>query len=307
MGFSLKRALAGAIVGGAQAVGQIADARLREVEQDRVREENFARQQQLMQMQEEVAMRREQRVAEMKEVAEENKAKRIGGFMKDGVAKLRKEGLDPGSAAGQRRLAELALENNQPALGDKFFDNAIRIDQIEGQTELRKAEIAARAEVARLSRDGRGSRVSDEDKDYEKGFTYAGQAGARIMVPDREGKLVKFDNGPGYLQGLFTEAIDNGMTAKEARRLVNDTQVAISRGVKAAPGNPDGVALDAINHVRARMWAPVKEAPSSAAPSVPTPAPAPKPYTQSVFGSQSNRSGQNTGLLGKIPNEGNFR
>lgn len=272
MGFSLKRALAGAIVGGAHAVGEIADADLKEATRQRERDEAFERQKQLMEMQDENRMRRDQQVYELKEKRETEKAKRFGTFLSQVTSDLSKEGVKVGSAEGQARIGEALLKNGYPTEGDKFSDNAIRLGQIKSTEDLRREEIRARVETARLARAARESSRNDGGKEDERGFTFAGMAGQRIVVPQRDGKPVKFDNGPGYLQQLYSEARENGMDPKDARRLVNDTQIAISSGIKLNPDDPDDVATKALSVAR-KIWEPKKSdapsQPSANAPAVP--------------------------------------
>lgn len=272
MGFSLKRALAGAIVGGAHAAGEIADATLKEATRQRERDETFERQKQLMEMQDENRMRRDQQVYELKEKRETEKAKRFGTFLSQVTSDLSKEGVKIGTAEGQARIGEALLKNGYPAEGDKFSDNAIRLGQIKSTEDLRREEIRARVETARLARAARESSRNDGSKEDERGFTFAGMAGQRIVVPQRDGKPVKFDNGPGYLQQLYSEARENGLDPKDARRLVNDTQIAISSGIKLNPDDPDDVATKALSVARKIWQTPSASEKPTAAPAT-TPAP----------------------------------
>lgn len=304
MGFSLRRALAGAVAGGAHAAVELADHAIKSAEHDRQLQMQFERQKELMAMQEETANRREQHVYDMKEKLDTGKKEKVGKFMTEGLAALKTEKIDSGSVQGQRRLAEMAAANGHQDYADKFFDNAIRLEQIESTTELRKEEMRTRAETARLGRESRAGNSSKDDRDEERGFTFAGQAGARIKLPTRDGKSAVFENGPGYMQSLYQEAIDNNMTPKDARRLINDTQLEITKGLKINSANPDAVADGAINIAR-RAWQPAtaKPAPASAEPVVAPAPPVEKPrnYTPSAFGSQSQVSGKGSGLVSRIP------
>lgn len=278
MGFSLKRALAGAIVGGAHAAGEIADANLKEATRQRERDEAFERQKQLMEMQDENRYRRDQQVYELKEKRDTEKAKRFGTFLSQVTDDLSKEGIKIGSAEGQARIGEAMLKNGYPAEGDKFSDNATRLSMIKSNEDLRREEIRARMETARMARASRESTRNDAGKEDERGFVFAGMAGQRIVVPQRDGKPVRFDNGPGYLQQLYGEARENGMDPKDARRLVNDTQIAISSGIKQNPNDPDDVATKALMVAR-RIWdkKPEQAAPTPAQSSAQVPPPAAKP------------------------------
>lgn len=235
MGFSLKRALAGAIAGGAGAVGGIADARIKEAQQERERQQAFERQRELLELQDEIAAQREQRVEASKQRLEDAKIERMGGFMKDSLASLRESGIDPGSALGQRKLAELALENKQPALADRFFDNANRMDEMKDRSELRKMELGNRMQIASLRR---GSSTAGGN-DYTKGLAYAGKIGARLAVTGRDGKPVKVPEGASYMESLFRDAVADGMTPEQALGAVNEMHTEIAKGLQKTRGvNP---------------------------------------------------------------------
>lgn len=236
MGFSLKRALAGAIAGAAGAVGGIADARIKEAQQERERQQAFERQRELLELQDEIAAQREQRVEASKQRLEDAKIERMGGFMKDSLASLRESGIDPGSALGQRKLAEMALENKQPALADRFFDNANRMDEMKDRSELRKMELGNRMQIASLRR---GSSTAGGN-DYEKGVKYAESVGGRIAVQGRDGKPAKLAAGPSVMGKLYRDARENGMSDADARALVNDAHIKIDRALRSGE-NPDTV------------------------------------------------------------------
>lgn len=302
MGFSLKRALAGAVVGGAHAAGEIADATLKEAARQRELEEQYRRQREIIEMQDENYARRQQRVADIKEAKDIAKQTRVKEFMSTTLSALRGAGIDSGSAEGQRKLAEAAAEAGHQDYADKFYDNATRMMQISSNEDLKREEIKARVETARLARAARESSRNDSNKEDERGFTFAGMAGGRIMIPSRDGKPVKFDNGPGYMQQLYGEARENGLDPKEARRLVNDTQVAISKGLKVNADDPDDIAARALTVAR-RVWEPAQEkapAPTESKGLLQKPAAA-RNYTPSIFGSQSQSSGANSDLVSKIP------
>lgn len=235
MGFSLKRALAGAIAGAAGAVGSIADARIKEAQQERERQQAFERQRELLELQDEIAAQREQRVEASKQRLEDAKIERMGGFMKDSLASLRESGIDPGSALGQRKLAEMALENKQPALADRFFDNANRMDEMKDRSELRKMELGNRMQIASLRR---GSSAAGGN-DYAKGLAYAGKIGARLAVTGRDGKPIKVPEGASYMESLFRDAVADGMTPEQALGAVNEMHTEIAKGLQKARGvNP---------------------------------------------------------------------
>lgn len=302
MGFSLRRALAGAVAGGAGAAVQLADNAIKAAEHDRQQADAFARQKELMQMQEESIIRREGAVLDLKEKREAKRKESIGTFMKEGLAALKEAKIDSGSIEGQRKLAEMAAANGHQDYADKFYDNAIKLGQIESTAESNRESRQVRLETARLAREGRGGSDHD-DREDERGLAYAGRVGSRIKVPSRDGKDVAFASGGSYMESLYQEARDGGLSVREARNLVADTQVEINKGLAKNPGNPDAVAESALSIAR-KAWAPVKAPVKQESQSIVPPAtPAPeKKYVPSATGfGQSSASGTNTPLVAKIP------
>lgn len=155
MGFSLSRALAGAVMGAAHEVGEIADAHLKEAARTRELDDQYRRQLELAKQHDEMVAQRQARVEEMKTARENDRRKEVKSFMAQGLSVLKSEGLDSGSVAGQRRLSELAGSNGYLDYQDKFADNAIKLSQIESNADLKRAEMATRAETARLAREAR--------------------------------------------------------------------------------------------------------------------------------------------------------
>ena len=73
MGFSLKRALLGAVVGGAHAAGEVYDAQLKEAEKNRQRELDLAKTKELQEHADELLANREARKQEMLDKRESDK------------------------------------------------------------------------------------------------------------------------------------------------------------------------------------------------------------------------------------------
>jgi len=237
MGFSLSRALAGAIAGGAGAVSQIADQRIREVARERDDARQLERQRMLMREQDEIMAAREQRVMEAKTKFENDKREKVGAFMKDSIATLKAEGIDPGSVAGQQRLATAAAENGHQDYADKFYDNAIRLGQIKSSEELRKEEMQTRAETSRIAREMANDRKATErdDKEELRRQNELYRLGEVPGLTDRDGKQGKpFDAKP-YLVGVYRDAIENGLTPPEAFDAALATRKAIDLGLTKNP------------------------------------------------------------------------
>ena len=138
MGFSLKAALAGAIQGGAHAVGEIADFQIKEQSRLREREEMRVQRIEEMRYQDELLANRERRVDELKTAREESQRKSKAVALQGGLASLREAGVDAGSIKGQQMLATKLADAGYTELADKYFDNAIRLGQIESAEGLRK-------------------------------------------------------------------------------------------------------------------------------------------------------------------------
>lgn len=213
MGFSLARALAGAIAGGAGATAQIADQQIKEAAVTRQREADFERQRQLMREQDEIMAAREQRVAETKAAAEKARRKEVSDFMLAQTDILAKQKINPGSIAGQQALATAAARAGYQDYADKFYDNAIRISQIESNEGIKAAERGARMQVAQIAhaaaRERREERANEKLSDIEKRTWKEIDdvvGGFKLETYDREGRKGAEDT-TGYT---------------EAKRLVED-------------------------------------------------------------------------------------
>lgn len=295
MGFSLGRALAGAIAGGAGAAANIADGYIKEAAVSRQREADFERQRQLMREQDEIMVMREQRVAETKLRTEKTKRDEIAGFMRTQLSALKEQGVDPGSVAGQRSIASAAAEAGYQDYADKFYDNAIKLGQIESAAESNREARALRSQTMQLaSADAaaRRSEVADrknaerEDKEELKRQNEIYRLGQVSGQPDREGKAQKFDATPRLI-GVYREAMGSGMSPADAF----GAALSVRRGIdlQLNKGVDFETAADKSVGVVAAQWRqpaqPEKKAESAPMPQVPAPTlvPKEKPYTPSVF------------------------
>lgn len=302
MGFSLKRALAGAVMGAANAQVEIADANLKEAAEQRKLEEQFARQKELIAIQDENAMRREQSMISLKEEILNKRSEKDKLFLNEGLDALKKDGVNPGSIEGQRRLAEMAARNGNQNYADKFFDNAIRMGEIESKAELRKAEIATRLETARMAREARSS--GSDDKEEARLLTLADLAGKRVRVTDREGKTGSLAEASNQLQALALEAKDRGMATADIKRLLLDTSSLINLGIRENPNDPNKALFGAIEQQRRfNKWAPEPSQDKKSSAPPPPPAP-PVPVKKDVvpgvfsgFGGTGNRPPLDVGKL----------
>lgn len=160
MGFSLRRALAGAVAGGAHAAVELADHAIKSAEHDRRRALEFEQQNRLMETQAQNAEARARRAYEFKEKRETDKIERYGKFLSATTADLKKEGIKPESADGQARIAAALSTNGFPAEGDKYQDNYFKLLELKTKDEQRKAEQTIRLEMARDRRAGTAEKAS---------------------------------------------------------------------------------------------------------------------------------------------------
>lgn len=146
MGFSLKRALAGAVVGGAHAAGEVFDAQLKEAALERERQQQFERQKELQTHQADLLMDRENRRDEIKASRAEKEQEKIGKNMSEIRAAVREKGLDPDKIEGLRYAAGLADEKGYTSIADKY---RVRLETERSHTaneENKRIQLAAIAE-----------------------------------------------------------------------------------------------------------------------------------------------------------------
>lgn len=163
MGFSLKRALLGAVVGGAHAAGEVFDAQLKEAATNRARELDLAKQKEFAGYQDELLSQREARKQEMLDKREADKRAIYTNIVKEQTAALKEKGIGIGSAEGQQAIAEAFISAGYPEFGDKFSDNAQKAREADDRKELKKIEMAnlmATRSAARMaSAEARAGRI----------------------------------------------------------------------------------------------------------------------------------------------------
>lgn len=177
MGFSLKRALAGAVVGGAHAAGEVFDAQLKEAALERERQQQFERQKELQTHQADLLMDRENRRDELKAARADKEQEKIGKNMSEIRAAVRAKGLDPDKIEGLRYAAGLADEKGYTSIADKYRQRLETERSHAANEENKKLQIAAIAE-SRAARK-RGEADADHEKDLRRLTTYA----SRFDVP----------------------------------------------------------------------------------------------------------------------------
>lgn len=163
MGFSLKRALLGAVVGGAHAAGEVYDAQLKEAEKNRQRELDLAKTKELQEHADELLANREARKQEMLDKRESDKRGIYKNIVAEQTAALKEKGIGIGTAEGQQSIAEAFISAGYPEFGDKFSDNAQKAREADDRKELKKIEMANLMETRRATRamqaDARAGRI----------------------------------------------------------------------------------------------------------------------------------------------------
>ena len=296
MGFSLRRALAGAVAGGAGAMVDLADNALKSAARDRELQMQFDRQKELMAIQEENAANRAQRTYELKDKRDTDKAARFGTFLSQTTADLKKEGVKPESAEGQARLASALTSGGYPAEGDKFFDNSIKLKQISSNEELRRAEQGIRLEMARDRRSGTVDKSSAKAAEKQLADTIDGFA---FKVKDRDGKFVDDDRALDEVRRL----VDKGRRSGRSVEDINSSLLNFKPVFNAERSKSPSAAGDDIFRSAWASIQPPKEQPAQAAAPAPVIAqpPAQKKVTPGIFsgfGGNGNRPPLDPGSLG---------
>lgn len=152
MGFSLKRALLGAVVGGAHAAGEVYDAQLKEAEKNRQRELDLAKTKELQVHADELQANREARKQEMLDKREADKREIYKNIVTEQTKSLKERGIGIGTAEGQQSIAEAFISAGYPEFGDKFSDNAQKAREADDRKELKKIEMANLMETRRATR-----------------------------------------------------------------------------------------------------------------------------------------------------------
>lgn len=142
MGFSLKRALLGAVVGGAHAAGEVYDAQLKEAEKNRQRELDLAKTKELQEHADELLANREARKQEMLDAKQEKLRTTFKDIVNTETAALKEKGIGIGTAEGQQAIADAFISAGYPTEANLFADNAQKWRDATDRKELKKIEMA---------------------------------------------------------------------------------------------------------------------------------------------------------------------
>lgn len=266
MGFSLKRALAGAVVGGAHAAGEVFDAQLKEAAITRQREAEFERQKQLQIHQDEILADRENRRDELKAKRSKEDRKELADNMSEIRSAVREKGLDPDKIDGMRYAAGLADEKGYTSIADKY---RVRLETERSHTaneENKRIQMAAIAE-SRASR--KRDEMDSEDRNAMNGIErLASKLVIKKYDPDTQ-KEIKEQEDTSAANAAISWAYDqrdNKRSFKEIRselsnivnkvsavradpklaKLPGQAQFDIVMGFKKNPNTPDQVESKAV-------------------------------------------------------------
>lgn len=186
MGFSLSRALQGAVMGAAHEAGEIFDGMIAEERKQRELDLAQERAFEVERFKDQLLLDRERSRDRDKEAIATRAEEKISNQMKTYYAAAREAGLDPNKLDGMRFIAAKALEDGKAGIYDKITDNIDKREKNLSDAELRKLQIAQLGE-ARASRK-RGEADADHEKQLQRLTTYAN----RFDVPgfDEDGKKV---------------------------------------------------------------------------------------------------------------------
>ena len=299
MGFSLSRALAGAVVGGAHAAGQVFDAQLAEAAKDRARQEDEARAMRQAQFADELLAQREESKRAYGEAKEKDKRALYSGLVKDGVAALKEEGVNVGGAEGQRRLGQMFVEAGYPEFANTFFDNGQRAQQADDNKELKKIQLANAAATHALAREtkiaGHEGRMADNAKIELKRYdSYLDDFDTKNY--DENGKVVGTDPTLKHWMANLTGGLaskDPFAANEQVRKLgmvINDIR---GENPGASPAKIKALANE-------RLLGPAQPAPVTTAPAAQT---KPVQRTPGVFEPTpaSTNGSTSSGLMSKTP------
>lgn len=297
MGFSLRRALAGAVMGAAHAGVELADASLKQAAVDRANAEQFERQKELERLRDEALFNRQQRVDDMKEAKVKSGRKEISDIVATKVAELRDEGVDPHSAKGLLQIGSYLGEKGFDDHGQKYIERGImlqrndeahedRVDARKARSEdlkLRLAEVGARRGEAN---DAKAERA--KERDIARYLPAVRSVGAEMGYRGPDNKKVDFESGEQFAQTAYLEAIDAGLSPKKALEAVSKFGLASNTQFAQRPNEMRQIAAFNLEQLRATNYnqSPLAPPENSAATAVVPPAqPAaqPKRRTPGIF------------------------
>lgn len=241
MGFSLKRALAGAVAGSAHALGEIADLQLKEEAAARLRAQEVADKRMLMGEENELLLQREQRVAEMKSKMLDDERTSIGKKVVEFKAGYKGDITTP---AGQRYLAGKFGEIGRTDLANIYEDNARAAEQTRNSHLDRQAQLAISTQNSRDNRDAIRQRREEvqlakdaalNDKKNGVLFNQVKALADRVGTRDRDGKFIRNDSGLAIGTEIANFALDSGKTHTQAAEFAQNAMEQFNKELQKNP------------------------------------------------------------------------
>ena len=224
MGFSLSRALAGAVVGATTAAGKMFDEGFAEDAKNRAREADLEKAKEVARFTDELTSAREERVNEMKlkTLARERAENKL--IIGEQRSIMKEKNIDPGSAEGQSMIGTAFADAGRADQANIFYDNAQKFQLLKNQKEIHELEIKGRTDLARLARDT--ALANREDTKDAAAWLKAGELGKDIMHPvtNENGvtKMERFENGSAYSRKIFDAATASGKSRQEALQITSE-------------------------------------------------------------------------------------
>ena len=200
MGFSLSRALAGAVGGAAKAAGEIFDAQLKEEQVNRQREADLEKAKEVARFTDDLSAARERRADELKAARAREERSQLSTAVQDARAGLAEKGIKFGSPEGQFAVGEALLAAGYTEFGNKFFDNGSKMQDANNKHE----EVKAKNEANRLYRQSQAdAKAAETDKKGVDLYKSGMDAFTRI-IRDAEGKETGKDTAVRNVIAEFT-------------------------------------------------------------------------------------------------------
>lgn len=267
MGFSLSRALAGAVVGGAHAAGDVFSDQLAEAAKDRARVADEERAFRVAEHADSLVAAREARKQEMLDVKEKEKRKLYSDTVQGEIAALKEKGVAIGGVEGQTAIADAFAKAGYPEFANTYYDNAQKARDADDKKELRKIQLANAAATSAAARQGRtdAQEAKIEQRkaaDEAKLFRYAEGQGGRLQTFDTEANAFKpYGAGANYAAQIVHDGLaankDHAEIREAVTKYVNVTDAAF-RSPAYKGQDPSVVANKTLSDYRAKWLAPEK-------------------------------------------------
>lgn len=241
MGFSLKRALAGAVAGAGTAISEIADLQLKESAAARLREQEVADKRMLMGEENELLIQREQRAAEMKKKMLDDERTSIGKMVVEFKSGYKGNITSP---EGQRYLAGKFGEIGRTDLANLYEDNARAAEQTRNSHLDRQAQLRISAQNSADNRDATRQRREEvqfakeqalNEKKNNALFSQVRTLADRVGTRGRDGKFVRNDSGLAIGTEIANFALESGKTHTQAAEFAQNAMARFNDELQKNP------------------------------------------------------------------------